>query len=124
VQISDEYRQFLEKCIAIVEKHITDEDFSIKVLAAEIGMSHSNLYRKVKSLSGHTINSFIRYIRLRKAAELLIQSDLNVNEVAYETGFSSIKYFRSQFFKLFGANPSEFLKQKRPVFQKRYNSSI
>jgi len=121
ITISDEYKQFLEKCIDIVEKNITDENFSIKVLAAEIGMSHSNLYRKVKSLSGHTINSFIRYIRLRKAAELLIQSDMNVNEVAFETGFNSIKYFRSQFFKLFGANPSNFLKQKRPIFKKRFN---
>ncbi|PTQ93664.1 DNA-binding response OmpR family regulator, partial [Mucilaginibacter yixingensis] len=121
VAISEEYRQFMEKCIDIVERHIMDEDFSIKVLAAEIGMSHSNLYRKVKSLSGHTINSFIRYIRLRKAAELLIQSDMNVNEVAYQTGFSSIKYFRTQFCKLFGANPSDFLKQKRPVFKKKFN---
>ncbi|MEO7881015.1 two-component regulator propeller domain-containing protein [Mucilaginibacter sp.] len=123
VAISDEYKQFLENCIVIVERHIMDENFSIKVLASEVGMSHSNLYRKVKSLSGHTINSFIRYIRLRKAAELLVQSDMNVNEVAFETGFSSIKYFRNQFFKLFGTNPSDFLKQKRPVFKKRFNLS-
>lgn len=121
VTISDEYKHFLEKCIEIVEQHITDENFNIKILASEIGMSHSNLYRKIKSLSGHTVNSFIRYIRLRKAAELLIQSDMNVNEVAIETGFNSIKYFRDQFFKLFGANPSDFLKQKRPVFKKNKN---
>jgi YesN/AraC family two-component response regulator len=121
VTISDEYKHFLEKCIEIVEQHITDENFNIKTLASEIGMSHSNLYRKIKSLSGYTVNSFIRYIRLRKAAELLIQSDMNVNEVAIETGFNSIKYFRDQFFKLFGANPSDFLKQKRPVFKKRNN---
>ncbi|SEO74322.1 Signal transduction histidine kinase [Mucilaginibacter gossypiicola] len=122
VTISDEYKHFLEKCIEIVEQHITDENFNIKILASEIGMSHSNLYRKIKSLSGHTVNGFIRYIRLRKAAELLIQSDMNVNEVAIETGFNSIKYFRDQFFKLFGANPSDFLKQKRPMFKKRKNT--
>lgn len=121
VNVSEEYRQFLEKCIEIVEKHITEEEFSIKVFSAEIGMSHSNLYRKVKSLSGHTVNSFIRYIRLRKAAELLIHSDMNVNEVAVATGFGSMKYFRTQFFKLFGVNPSDFLKQKRPLFTKKYN---
>ncbi|MGN6178722.1 MAG: two-component regulator propeller domain-containing protein [Mucilaginibacter sp.] len=121
IVISDEYKLFLEKCIYIVERHLTDENFSIKVLAAEIGMSHSNLYRKVKSLSGHTVNGFIRYIRLRKAAQLLIESDMNVNEVALETGFNSIKYFRTQFFNLFGVNPSEFLKQKRPIFKKRFN---
>lgn len=120
VQISEEYKQFLEKCIDVVESHLTDPDFSIKTLADKIGMSHSNLYRKVKSLSGHTINGFIRYIRLRKAAELLIQTDMNVNEVALETGFNDIKYFRTQFFKLFGINPSDFLRQKRPVFKKTF----
>ncbi|MES2276116.1 MAG: two-component regulator propeller domain-containing protein [Bacteroidota bacterium] len=120
VAISEEYKSFLEKCIAIVEKHIADPDFNVTVLAAEIGMSRSNLFRKVKSLSGHSINSFIRFIRLRKAAELLIQSDMNVNEVALEAGFNNVKYFRTQFHKLFGTNPSDFLRQKRPVFKKRF----
>ncbi len=120
ISISEEYKVFLEKCIVIVEKHITDPGFSIKVLADEIGMSHSNLYRKVKSLSGHSVNGFIRYIRLRKAAELLIQTDMNVNQVAMECGFNNIKYFRAQFFKLFEANPSAFLRQKRPLFKKKF----
>ncbi|WP_448700593.1 two-component regulator propeller domain-containing protein [Mucilaginibacter sp. AW1-3] len=121
VNISEEYKVFLEKCIEVVEKHLTDQNFNTNSLASEIGMSRSNLFRKVKSLSGHSINSFIRYIRLRKAAELLIQTDMNINEVALETGFNSIKYFRTQFAKLFGANPSEFMRQKRPVFKKRLN---
>ena len=121
VNISEEYKLFLEKCIEVVEKHLTDQNFNISVLASEIGMSRSNLFRKVKSLSGHSINGFIRFIRLRKAAELLIQSDMNINEVALETGFNNIKYFRTQFAKLFGANPSEFMRQKRPVFKKRFN---
>jgi signal transduction histidine kinase/ligand-binding sensor domain-containing protein/DNA-binding response OmpR family regulator len=123
IPISEEYKQFLEKCISIVEQHLTDENFNINILAAELGVSRSNLFRKVKSLSGHSINSFIRYIRLRKAAELLIQSDLNVNQVAFETGFNDLKYFRVQFFKLFNANPSDFMRQKRPVFKKRFNVS-
>lgn len=121
IAVSEEYKLFLNRCIDIVEKHLLNPDFNIKVLADEIGMSHSNLYRKVKSLSGHTVNSFIRFIRLRKAAELLIQTEMNVNEVALETGFNNIKYFRTQFYKLFGQNPSEFARQKRPVFQKRFN---
>jgi signal transduction histidine kinase/ligand-binding sensor domain-containing protein/DNA-binding response OmpR family regulator len=121
IAISEEYKQFLKKCIEVVEKHLTDPNFNINLLATEIGMSRSNLFRKVKSLSGHSINGFIRYIRLRKAAELLIQSDMNINEVALETGFNNIKYFRTQFFKLFGVNPSDFLRKKRPVFKKRFN---
>jgi DNA-binding response OmpR family regulator len=70
LKISQEYKEFLEKCLVIVEQHLTDPEFSIKTLAAEIGMSHSNLYRRIKSISGQSANSFIRFIRLRKAAEI------------------------------------------------------
>lgn len=121
INISDEYKQFLEKCITIVEAHMTDSNFNTQMLAAELGVSRSNLFRKVKSLSGHNINGFIRFIRLRKAAELLIQTELNVNEVALGTGFNEIKYFRTQFHKLFKTNPSDFAKQNRRIFKKKYN---
>lgn len=118
--ISEEYKLFLEKCIKVVEQHMTDADFNIKTLSDELGMSRSNIYRKVRSLSGHNINGFVRYIRLRKAAELLIQTDMNINEVALEVGFSDVKYFRTQFSKVFGVSPSDFAKQNRQVFKKRY----
>ena len=124
VAISEEYKDFLQKCITIVEKHITNPNFSIKVLASEIGMSHSNLYRKVKSMSGYTINGFIRLIRLRKAAELLINTEFNINEVAFETGFNNAKYFRMQFVKLFEMTPSDFAKRNRKVFKKRVKVNL
>ncbi|MDP4209143.1 MAG: two-component regulator propeller domain-containing protein [Bacteroidota bacterium] len=124
IAISEEYKVFLQKCMEIVEKHITDDNFNIKVLASEIGMSHSNLYRKVKSMSGYNINSFIRLIRLRKAAEILINSDLQISEVAIKTGFSNVKYFRIQFVKLYGVNPSDFAKRNRAVFKKRINVNL
>jgi signal transduction histidine kinase/ligand-binding sensor domain-containing protein/DNA-binding response OmpR family regulator len=120
LKIPAEYKAFLEKCISIVEKHLDDEDFSIKVLAAEIGMSHSTLYKKVKSVSGQSINGFIRFIRLRKAAGLFINTPCNVNEAAYQVGISDIRYFREQFNKLFGLNPSEYIKKYRKPFQKSF----
>ncbi|WP_175404072.1 two-component regulator propeller domain-containing protein [Mucilaginibacter sp. PPCGB 2223] len=118
--ISEEYKLFLEKCIEVVEQHMTDTDFNIKFLSDALGMSRSNIFRKVKSLSGHNITGFVRYIRLRKAAELLIQTDMNVNEVALAVGFNDIKYFRTQFSKLFNVSPSDFAKQNRQIFKKRY----
>ncbi|MVN20262.1 two-component regulator propeller domain-containing protein [Mucilaginibacter arboris] len=121
LKISEEYKSFLNRCIAIVEKHLTNPDFSIKTLASEIGMSHSNLYKKVKSISGQSVNAFIRFIRLRKAAGLLIDTDLNVNEVAFQVGFNDLKYFREQFNKLFGVNPSEYIKKHRVCFHKNYS---
>jgi signal transduction histidine kinase/ligand-binding sensor domain-containing protein/DNA-binding NarL/FixJ family response regulator len=120
-KISAEYKEFLEKCIAVVEKYLDDEGFSVKTLASELNISHSNLYKKVKSISGQTVNAFIRFIRLRKAAGLLIHSNVNVNEAASSVGFTSPKYFREQFAKLFGMNPSEYIKKYRKPFGKSYN---
>ncbi|MEO6633486.1 MAG: response regulator, partial [Mucilaginibacter sp.] len=108
-----EYKVFLEKCIAIVEHHLEDEYFTIKILADEIGMSHSNLYKKIRSVSGGSANEFIRYIRLRKAAEIMLNTDCTVSEAAYKVGINDPKYFRAQFNKLFGANPSDYIKKFR-----------
>jgi AraC-like DNA-binding protein len=115
-KVSAEYKGFLNQCIKIIEDHLEDDQFSIKVLAGEIGMSHSNLYRKVKSVSGQTITGFVRFIRLKKAAELLLHTDKNVSETARLTGFNDTKYFRVQFSKLFGLNPSEYIKKFRKPF--------
>jgi ligand-binding sensor domain-containing protein/signal transduction histidine kinase/DNA-binding response OmpR family regulator len=121
LKISQEYKEFLEKCLQIVEQHLTDPDFSIKTLAAEIGMSHSNLYKRIKSISGQSANSFIRFIRLRKAAEILLTSDSTVYEAAYKVGLNDLKYFREQFHKLFGINPSDYIKKYRKPFHNNYN---
>ena len=116
LKISQEYKEFLDKCLAIVEQHLSDRDFSIKVLAAEIGMSHSNVYRKIKSISGQSANGFIRFIRLRKAAELFLTTDSTVAEAAYKVGLNDLKHFREQFSKLFGLNPSDYIKKYRNSF--------
>jgi signal transduction histidine kinase/ligand-binding sensor domain-containing protein/DNA-binding response OmpR family regulator len=120
LKISAEYKEFLEKCITIVEEHLEEDQFNIKKLAIEIGMSHSNLYKKVKSISGQSVSSFIRFIRLRRAAELFINTQQNVNETAFQVGIMDVKYFREQFFKLFGMNPSDYIKKYRKTFGKSY----
>ncbi|THU32406.1 response regulator [Niastella caeni] len=121
LKVSVEYKEFLENCIAIVERHLTDDNFTIKVLVKEIGMSHSNLYKKIRLLSGQSITNFIRYIRLRKAAELMLKNECNVNQAAFEVGISDIKYFRTQFNKLFGMNPSDYIKKYRNSFNNSYH---
>jgi signal transduction histidine kinase/ligand-binding sensor domain-containing protein/CheY-like chemotaxis protein/AraC-like DNA-binding protein len=116
LKVSVEYKEFLEKCIRIVESHLDDDNFSIKTLAQEIGMSHSGLYKKVKSVSGQSISAFIRFIRLRKAAELMINTEQNITEIASQVGFNNIKYFRQHFNELFGMNPSEYIRKYRNSF--------
>ncbi|HTM98689.1 MAG TPA: two-component regulator propeller domain-containing protein [Pedobacter sp.] len=119
-KVSNEYKEFLEKCIEITEKHIDDPEFNVKTLADELATSPSLLYRKVKSISGKSTNEFIRYIRLRKAAQLMVSSDYNVNQTALLCGFNDVRYFREQFSKLFGIRPSDYIKKYRGNLATKY----
>lgn len=121
LKVSEEDRGFLQKCVTLIEENLIENDFNVKFLASALGMSHSNLYKKIKATSGQSINSFTRFIRLRKAAELLINTNLNINEVAYRVGISDVKYFREQFQKVFKLTPSEFIKKHRNTFHKYYH---
>jgi signal transduction histidine kinase/ligand-binding sensor domain-containing protein/DNA-binding response OmpR family regulator len=111
--IEADHKEFLERCMEIVEQYMDDPEFGVQVFCQEIGMSHPALYKRIKAISGLTINVFIRYLRLRKAAELLINTSKAIVEVTYITGFNDLKYFREQFSKLFGMTPSEFVRRYR-----------
>ncbi len=120
LNISAEYKDFLESCIAAVERNLDKDDFNIQVLAQDMGMSHSKLYKKIKAISGQSASSFIRYIRLRKAAELFINSDYNINETAFYVGIKDIKYFREQFTRIFGVKPSVYIEKYRKIHGRNF----
>lgn len=120
LKISEEYKEFLERCIAIVEAHLDDDEFSVAKLAVEMGQSYSSVYKKIRMISGQSLKSFVRFIRLRKAAELFINTNYNVNEVAFQVGIYDAKFFREQFNKVFGMKPSEYIKKYRKPFQGQY----
>ena len=115
-KISSEHKDFLKNCITIVERNIEDPHFNIKMLAEEIGMSRTNLFNRIKSISGHSSNSFIRFIRLKKAAEIFISTDKSIQETMYMVGMNDIKYFREQFRKIFEMNPSDYIKKYRQTY--------
>ncbi len=108
-----EYRDFMDQCIQIIEKHLDDDRFTIEILSRELGMSHSLLYKKIKLVSGQSVNAFIRSLRLRKGAEMLLNSNKTITEVAYSVGFTDPRYFREQFSNLFKMNPSEYIRKYR-----------
>lgn len=120
LSIAENDKLFLDECIKIVEEHLYDDQFAISTLATEIGKSHSSLYKKIKQISGYSVNSFVRMIRLRKAAELLINSNCNIREAATQAGFNDMKNFRQQFQKLFECTPSQYVMKYRRSFQKKY----
>ncbi len=126
-KLSEEDKMLLDNVMSLIEKRMTDEGFNIKLVAKEIGLSHSLLYKKIKQVTGKSVNEFIRFIRLRKVANLLITTDMQINEAVYKAGFSDLKYFRKQFQLQYGMNPSEFQKKYRNALKdKQYilNKSI
>ncbi|WP_163398704.1 hybrid sensor histidine kinase/response regulator transcription factor [Flavobacterium fluviatile] len=116
-----EYQEILKKCIDIVEANIHKRDFTIKTFALEMGMSHRTLYTKIKIISGQTLNAFIRSLRIRRAAMLMLTEDMNIAQASAEVGFEDPKYFRQQFVKLFGMTPSEYIKKYKSSFNSDLN---
>ncbi|MFD1771652.1 hybrid sensor histidine kinase/response regulator transcription factor [Sphingobacterium suaedae] len=100
--------RFLTKVIAIVEEGIESSQYSVDYIAQGVGMSSSVLYKKIKSLTGLTVNDFSKSIRLKKAARLLKETSYSVTEVATYVGFMDSKYFTREFKKQFGIPPSQY----------------
>ncbi|MDR2679967.1 MAG: response regulator [Tannerella sp.] len=102
---------FINKLNAYIEAHLTDEDLNIEMIAGEMNMSNSSLYRKVKGISGLSPVDFIRTARLKKAVRLLQTGEKRIGEIAYLVGFSSPAYFSTIFQKQYGKSPSEYMKE-------------
>jgi len=100
---------FLQKLTAILEKNISNEEFSVTELSSEIGMSRSQLHRKLIGLIDMNASNFIRNYRLKRSRELLINHAGTVSEVAYMVGFSSPAYFTKCYREFFGMTPGEQL---------------
>ena len=109
VKDSDTENAFIHKAILLVEDNLQNSDFGIENMVNELNMSQSTLYRKVKSLTGLSLTAFIRSIRLKKAANLImVATDMNLNQIAYEVGFNDYKYFKISFEKQFNCLPSKY----------------
>ncbi len=103
--------EFVIKVREIIEVNIGDFDFNVEQLAKELHLSHSQFGRKLDALTGFSPNRFIRFIRLKKAKELLKDQDLSITAVAYDCGFSDPSYFTRIFKKEFGKSPVEWRAQ-------------
>lgn len=100
----------LEDVLQIIENHLTDENFSIKTISRELGVSERQLQRKIKLTTNKSPNNLIRSVRLHKSKELIIQENMSIKESAYRSGFSSLSYFSKCFKEEFGQIPSSYLK--------------
>ncbi|MFK8061361.1 MAG: ATP-binding protein [Polaribacter sp.] len=99
---------FINKAILLVESNLDNSAFAIETMVDELNMSRSSLFRKIKSLTGLSLSAFIRSIRLKKAAHLILTSELNLSQISYEVGFNDYKYFKTSFKKQFNCLPSKY----------------
>lgn len=100
--------KLVENAIKYVEANISRCDLSVEELSHELGMSRVHLYKKLSQITGKTPIEFIRIIRLKRAAQLLRESQQNVSEIAYQLGFNNPKYFSKYFKDEFGVLPSVY----------------
>jgi len=102
---------FLQEVKALVEKDLSNTEFSISKLAARLMVSRAQFYRKVKTLTGKSPSVFIRKVRLQKARHLLETTVLNISEIAYEVGFRDHAYFTRIFREEYGMAPRAWRKK-------------
>jgi len=102
-------QEFLQNAINIVEKNVSNYNFDSDEFANQIFLSRSQLHRKIQSISGQSTGEFIRTIRLKKAAGLILEKKLSLTQIALEVGFNSPSHFTKAFKQMFDCLPSEFI---------------
>lgn len=104
--------KFIQKLQTILDKNLSNADFTSENFASETGMSRMQLHRKLKSLLGVTSTEFLRNERLKIAAELLKKGNGNISEIAYAVGFNDVSYFSKCFKEMYHCTPSEYSENK------------
>lgn len=103
---------FLKKATECVMKHLDDAEYNRDTFAADMGASPSTLYNKLRSITGSSVSSFIRDIRMKEARRIIeSESETRVSDLAYRVGFKDPKYFATIFKKEFGEQPSEYIEK-------------
>lgn len=100
-------KEFIQKVLTYINDNISDPDLNVEALASQLNLSRSQLYRKIKTLTGQTVNQFLRNVRLERAKQILETGSSNVSEVCYKVGFSSPSYFTKCFKAHFKVLPTE-----------------
>lgn len=110
---NDTDKVFMEKFNQFIEANIAENNISMDETAREMAMGRTAFYQKVKAITNLSPNDYIRTVKLKKAAHILIHQDIKINEVSYLVGFSTPSYFTKRFSEQFGISPSEYQKAHR-----------
>jgi AraC-like DNA-binding protein len=100
-------KSFMQKVLDYVNENIAEADLNVEHLADDMSLSRSQLYRKIKAITGMTANELIRKIRLERAKQMIENGSESISEVGFNVGFSSASYFSKCFKNEFGMLPTE-----------------
>ena len=106
-EVPDADTALLARAMSYIEENMDNTDYDVDEFVSDMGIGRTVLYQKIKNVTGMPVKEFILDIRLRRAAQLLKDSDLTISEIAYRTGFSNPKYFSVCFRRRFDKTPSE-----------------
>src|SRR5688572_25611652 len=98
---------FYKQMAEIVEANLSNEQFGVEDLVREVGLSRSQVHRKLQEITGQSISRFIREIRLHRAHEMLVDGAGTASEISYKVGFGSPTYFNKCFVDFFGYSPGD-----------------
>ena len=105
--------EMMEKVMKVINENLDDSEFNVEALADKIGMSRTQLHRRVKEVTGISVGTFIRNLRLKQASRLLEKGDTTVQQVAWAVGFSNPTHFSAAFKRYFGVSPQEYATKRR-----------
>lgn len=103
--------KFVRRAASIVEKNISNSEFTVEKFSTEMSISRGHLYNKMVALTGKTPIEFIRIMRLKRGAQFLEKSQLSVSEIAFKVGFNEPKYFSRYFKEEYGVSPTQYIKK-------------
>lgn len=110
---SKEDEEFLNKLNMLIHENMAGGELSIKFLTDKLAMSRASLYNKVKFLTGLGVNDYINRLRIEKSVFLLTNTNMNINEISYEVGFSYPRYFSTSFKQIKGMTPTQFKEENK-----------
>ena len=103
--------EFLLEMKKVIEENFSNSGLNVNYLAEKLNISRSGLFAKIKTLADVTPNEMIQIVRLKRAAELLLEKKYTISEIGYMVGFSNPSYFSKCFQKQFGVRPMDYIKQ-------------
>ena len=112
--LSDPDQEFIKKLNAYLETNLSNGELGVDDLVGEMNMSRTSLFKKMKHLTGFSVTQYIRDFRIRRAFELLMETNMTVSEVIFETGFNTPTYFYRTFRSKYGKSPKELIRKSPP----------